>query len=347
MNKLFRHVRVFALSMVLLSAGVACATDINGAGASFPALAYEKWAASYKPRSEFTLNYQALGSGAGVKQITSKIVNFGGTDVPMSAQELSANGLMQFPTLIGGVVPVVNVADIGPGQLKLSGQVLADIFMGKIANWNDPKIAADNKGLKLPDQPIAVVFRADQSGAAFMFSTYLAQVSPEWKRNVGAGASVVWPVGVGGKGNDGSASYVKRLQGSIGFVEYATVIQNKMAYVQLKNRDGQFVSPSEATLKAAAAHATWDAAAGFGEILVNEPGADSWPVTNATFVLMHKVQVEAERGKSVLGYFDWAFRDGAQLATSLGYVPLPENVVKKIRDAWKAQLKDAAGNALW
>jgi phosphate transport system substrate-binding protein len=346
MNKLFRLISAITLPVVLLSGGVACAGDITGAGATFPANAYAKWATTYKTH-DFSVNYQAIGSGAGIKQIVARIVDFGASDVPMSTEELSANGLIQFPTLVGGIVPAVNIAGIGPGQLKLSGDVLADIFLGKIARWNDPRIAADNKGVNLPDLKIVVVYRADQSGTAFVFTTYLAQVSPDWKRNVGVGSSVRWPAGIGGQGNEGAASYIHRLQGSIGFVEYATVMQNKMAYVQLKNRDGQFVSPSQASLKAAAAYAAWDAAKGFNVSLVNQPGKESWPITTTTFVLLHKMQPSAERGQSMLGFFDRAFREGSQLVSDLGYVPLPDNVVKMIHAAWKAEVKDAAGRALW
>lgn len=345
MNKLYRLFAATMLSGVLLSSGVAGASDITGAGATFPAMAYVKWAAIYKT-SDFSLTYQPIGSGAGIKQIATRIVDFGATDVPMSAEELAANGLFQFPTLIGGVVPVVNLAGIGPGKMKLSGEVLAGIFLGKITQWNDPRIAADNKELTLPNQKIVVVYRSDESGTAAVFTSYLAQVSPEWKRSVGAGKSVRWPVGIGGQGNEGAASYVRRLQGTIGFVEYATAIQNAMAYVQLKNRDGLFVSPSAASLKAAAAFASWDAAKGFGVSLVDQPGKESWPITMTTFVLLYKVQASPERGKSVLGFFNRAFTDGAQVASELGYVPLPDNVVKLIRAAWKAEVKGVAGNAL-
>lgn len=347
MDKLFRYLARISLLALLLADGVANATDINGAGATFPAVAYQKWAAAYRPHADFGMSYQAMGSGAGIKQIMARIVDFGASDVPMSAEELSANGLTQFPTLVGAVVPVVNIDGVQPGQLNLSGEVLADIFLGKIAQWNDPRIAADNKDLKLPNQRIAVVYRADQSGTAFVFSSYLSQVSPEWKRNVGAGASVRWPVGVGGKGNEGAASYVARLPGSIGFLEYALAMQSKVAYVKLKNRDGQFVAPSEAGVRAAAAHASWNAANGFAESLINQPGKDSWPIATTTFVLIQTTQMDAERGRTILGFFNWALKDGRQITTQQGYVPLPDTVVKLIGDAWQAQVKDATGKALW
>ena len=347
MNKLHLISRGVALCVAVLAGGAASAADITGAGASFPATVYEKWAAAYKIQADFSLHYQQLGSGAGVRQIVAKIVDFGASDVPLSAEELSAKGLTQFPTVVGGIVPVVNIAGIGPGQLKMSGEVLADIYQGKITKWNDPRVVAENKGLQLPDKAIAVVYRSDESGSALVFTSYLAQISADWKRNVGVGTSVRWPAGSGGRGNDGVASYVRRLQGSIGFTEYAAVKELALPYVQLKNRDGQFVAPSEASLKAAASQAAWDPARGFGESLVNLPGKESWPIATTTFVLLYKVPSSAERGKAILDFFDWEFRDGGQLATGLGYVPLPEKVANMIRAAWKVQVKDAAGNALW
>lgn len=347
MNKRFRLFSCITLFMACsLTSEVVCAVEVTGAGASFPAEAYQKWASVYKERADFGFYYQALGSGEGVRQIVSKYVDFGASDVPMNTGDLSAKGLVQFPTLVGGVVPVINLAGIEPGQMRLSGEILADIYLGKITRWNDPRLVAENKDLKLPDQTIAVVQRSDESGTAWVFTSYLAQVSPDWKRTVGVGKSVKWPVGAGGKGNDGVASYVHRLQGSIGFVEYSTAVKNKMTYVRLKNRDGQFVSPTAESLKAAAAHATWDASKGFDEIIINQAGKESWPIANTTFVLLYKVQPVAERGRAVLSFFDWAFSYGDQMAVDLGYVPLPENVTKLILDAWKVQIKDAAGNAL-
>ena len=346
MNKLYSLLAATMLSGVLWSCGAARASDITGAGATFPALAYERWGAIYKT-GDFSLTYQAIGSGAGVKQVVTKIVDFGASDVPLPPEELAEKGLLQFPTLIGGIAPVVNLAGVDAGKMRLSGEVLADIFLGKITQWNDPRIAADNKGLALPGQPIVVIYRSDESGTAAVFTSYLAQVSPEWKRNVGAGKSVRWPVGVGAKGNEGVVAYVHRLQGTIGFLEYAAVMQSNMAYTQMKNRDGQFVSPSVDSLKAAAAQASWDAAKGFGVSLVNQPGKESWPVTTTTYVMLHKSQSSADRGKSVLHFFNRAFTDGAAVASELGYVPLPDNVVKMIRAAWKAEVKDSAGNALW
>ncbi len=328
-------------------ASVSCATDITGAGATFPYPIYAKWAEAYKAQTGVGMNYQSIGSGGGIKQIKAKTVAFGASDAPLNPNELGLAGLTQFPTVVGGVVPVINVEGIAPGQLKLTSAALADIYMGKITKWNDTRIAADNKGMNLPDQAITVVHRADGSGTSFIFTTYLSQVSTEWLRSVGAGSAVQWPAGTGGKGNEGVASYVQRIKGSIGYVEYAYALQNKMNYVQLKNHDGQFVSPSEGNFKAAAANAKWDADKGFYEILTNEPGKDSWPITGATFILIHKTQDNAANAKEVLKFFDWAYSNGGKLAADLDYIPMPENVVKMIRNAWKAQVKDTAGNAIW
>ncbi|BBI99020.1 phosphate-binding protein PstS [Ferrigenium kumadai] len=346
-SKLKQLVLGIAAASAMAFAGVSQATDITGAGATFPYPIYAKWAEAYKAQTGAGMNYQSIGSGGGIKQIQAKTVDFGATDAPLNPNELGLAGLTQFPTVVGGVVPVINVEGVAAGQLKLSSAALADIYLGKIKKWNDPQIAADNKGVSLPDQAITVVHRADGSGTSFIFTTYLAQVSLEWKRSVGADKAVAWPTGTGGKGNEGVASYVQRIKGSIGYVEYAYALQNKMNYVQLKNREGQFVAPSDVSFKAAAANAKWDADKGFYEILTNEPGKDSWPITGATFILIHKTQENAANGKEVLKFFDWAFTNGDKMASDLDYVPLPENVTKMIRGAWKAQVKDAKGAALW
>ncbi len=343
LNHLFNGV---GLAVGLLSAS-AYAGDITGAGATFPYPVYAKWAEAYKIQTGVGMNYQSIGSGGGIKQIKAKTVDFGASDAPLKPEELAANGLTQFPTVIGGVVPVVNVAGITPGQLKLSSEVLAAIYQGKIAKWNDPKIVADNGGVNLPDQPITVVHRSDGSGTTFIFTTYLSQVSPDWMRGVGAAPAVEWPVGTGGKGNEGVASYVQRIKGSIGYVEYAYALQNKMTFVQLKNRDGSFVKPDADNFKAAAANAKWEADKGFYMILTNQPGKDSWPITGATFILIYKTQDKPESGKEVLKFFDWAYTNGDKLASSMDYVPLPANVKNMIRKAWAAQVKDASGKALW
>jgi len=347
MNKINRFLGSIGLSAALLAAGAANATDITGAGATFPYPVYAKWAETYKAQTGVGMNYQSIGSGGGIKQIKAKTVDFGASDAPLHPNELGLVGLTQFPTVIGGVVPVINVEGIAPGQLKLTGDTMSGIFMGKITKWNDPKIAADNAGVNLPDQAITVVHRSDGSGTSFIFTTYLSQVSLDWMRGVGAGSAVQWPVGTGGKGNEGVASYVQRIKNSIGYVEYAYALQNKMTYVQLKNRDGQFVKPDADNFKAAAANAKWDADQGFYMILTNQPGKDSWPITGATFILLHKSQEKPENGMAVLNFFDWAYSNGDKMAANLDYVPLPDSVTKMIRDSWKAQVKDTSGKALW
>ena len=346
-RKLKQFVLGLAAASAMTFAGISQATDITGAGATFPYPIYAKWAEAYKAQTGVGMNYQSIGSGGGIKQIKNKTVDFGASDAPLNPNELGLGGLTQFPTVIGGVVPVINVEGIAQGQLKLTGETLSDIYLGKITKWNDSRIAADNKGVNLPDQAIAVVHRADGSGTSFIFTTYLSQVSLEWKRGVGAGTAVQWPVGTGGKGNEGVASYVQRIKGSIGFVEYAYALQNKMNYAQLKNREGQFVKPDAGNFKAAAANAKWKASEGFYEILTNEPGKDSWPITGATFILMHTSQEKPENAEEVLKFFDWAYANGDKMAADLDYIPMPDNVKKMIRDSWKAQIKNAKGNAIW
>ncbi|MDE2118537.1 MAG: phosphate ABC transporter substrate-binding protein PstS, partial [Betaproteobacteria bacterium] len=316
------------------------------AGATFPYPIYAKWADAYKTQTGIGMNYQSIGSGGGIKQITAKTVDFGASDMPLKPEELDKNGLMQFPTVVGGVVPVINVNGIDIGTLKLDGTTLADIYLGKITKWNDPALVALNKDIKLPDENITVVHRSDGSGTSFIFTNYLSKASAEWKSSVGEGTAVSWKAGTGGKGNEGVASYVQRIKGSIGYVEYAYALQNKMNYVQMKNHDGQFVKPDENSFKAAAAGAHWDKAPGFYEILTDEAGKESWPISGATFILMHKVQEKPATGAEVLKFFDWAYDKGGKMAADLDYVPLPENVVKLIRATWKAQLKDTAGAPL-
>ena len=338
---------LLAASFSLGLVGSAFAADITGAGATFPYPIYAKWAEAYKAKTGIGLNYQSIGSGGGIKQIKAKTVDFGASDKPLKLEELEKEGLLQFPTVIGGVVPVVNLAGVQGGQIKLTGTVLADIFLGKIKKWNDPAIADLNKGVALPDQAITVVHRSDGSGTTFIFTNYLSKASADWKQKVGEEASVSWPAGVGGKGNEGVASYVKQIKGSIGYVEYAYALQNKMAYTMLQNKEGNFVSPNEESFKAAAASAHWDKAPGFYEILTDEPGKQSWPITGATFILMHKIQANPENAKIVLNFFKWAYTEGDKLALDLDYIPIPDNVVKLVENAWKAQIKDASGKALW
>lgn len=325
----------------------AMAADITGAGATFPYPIYAKWAETYKKETGTGLNYQSIGSGGGIKQIKAKTVDFGASDMPLKAEELEKEGLMQFPAIMGGVVPIVNLDGITPGQLKLTGPVLANIYLGKIAKWNAPEIAALNPGVKLPAEDITVVHRADGSGTSFLFTDYLSKVSPDFKSTVGAGTAVKWPVGVGGKGNEGVAANVQRIKNSIGYVEYAYAKRNKMSHTQLQNRDGQFVQPDDETFKAAAAGADWSKTPGFAVVLTDQAGKTSWPITGASFILLHKAQADTNKGKEVLKFFDWAYKNGGASATELDYVAMPAPVVKQVQDAWKAQVKDASGKAIW
>src|SRR5487761_2584142 len=325
MSTLNRFLASIGFTAAMLSAGTALASDITGAGATFPYPIYAKWAEAYKAQTNVGLNYQSIGSGGGIKQITAKTVNFGASDKPLTPEALAKDGLVQFPTVIGGVVPVINVEGVKPGQMKLTPETLVEIFMGKITKWNDPKLAVENKSLKLPDTDITVVHRSDGSGTTFIFVNYLSQVSPEWKSSVGADTAVQWPTGMGGKGNEGVAANVKSIKNSIGYVEYAYAKQNKMDYVLMKNRDGHFVTPDDINFKAAAANATWKAEENFYQILTNQPGKDSWPISGATFILMHAKEDNAESAKDVLKFFDWAYSNGDKLATELDYVPLPDS----------------------
>lgn len=347
MDKINSILRTATLLAVLAVSTTALATDITGAGATFPYPIYAKWAEAYKAQTGAGMNYQSIGSGGGIKQIQAKTVDFGASDAPLHPEELAKSGLTQFPTVIGGVVPVVNLESVATGTLKLTGQVLADIYQGKITKWNDARIVADNAGIALPDKTITVVHRADGSGTTFIFTTYLAQVSASWKADVGADKAVKWPAGTGGKGNEGVASFVQTIKNSIGYVEYAYALQNKMNFVQLKNLDGQFVKPNDDSFKAAAANAKWDKNNGFYEILTNEPGKASWPITGATFVLIQKSPEKIENAKEVLKFFDWAYTNGDKMAADLDYVPLPAKLKATIHDAWKEQVKDSSGKALW
>ena len=336
-------------SLVLGSALVASslpvlAQDVTGAGASFPAPVYAKWADAYNKATGVRVNYQSVGSGAGIKQIKSKTVDFGASDAPLKDEELAADGLIQFPMVIGGVVPVVNIAGVAPGKLRLNGQVLGDIYLAKITKWNDPAITALNPGVALPDAAIAVIRRADGSGTSFNFTNYLSKVNPEWKTRVGEGTAVNWPTGAGGKGNEGVSAYVKQLPNSIGYVEYAYAKQNKMAYTLLQNQAGVFVAPDDATFKAAAANADWSKT--FYQVLTGQPGKDSWPITAATFILMHKVQDKPANAAHALKFFDWAYRDGDKMADDLDYVPMPDTVKQLVRKLWKDQLKDTSGKTI-
>lgn len=347
MTKLNTLLKSIGLATALMTASAAFATDITGAGATFPYPIYAKWAEAYKANTGTKMNYQSIGSGGGIKQIIAKTVDFGASDMPLTPEALEKDGLMQFPAVMGGVVPVINVSGVEAGQLKLDGTVLADIFLGKITKWNDAAIAALNADVKLPDAVITVVHRSDGSGTTFIFTNYLTKVSDDWKKTVGEGTAVSWKAGTGGKGNEGVASYVQRIKNSIGYVEYAYALQNKMIYTQLKNRDGQFVKPDDSSFKAAAAGADWEHAVGFYELLTNEPGKASWPITGATFILMHKVQDKPEAALSVLSFFDWAYANGNEMAAALDYVPIPDKLQKLVRAAWKKEIKAADGKAIW
>ena len=345
LNHVFANVLVVALALL---ASAASAVDITGAGATFPYPIYAKWAEAYKAKTGVGMNYQSIGSGGGIKQIQNKTVDFGASDMPLKPEDLNKDGLLQFPTVIGGDVPVVNLEGVTAGQLKLTGPVLADIYLGKIVKWNDPAIVKLNPTLKLPDSEITVVHRSDGSGTTFIWVNYLSKVSPEWKQKVGEGTAVAWPTGVGGKGNEGVASYVQRVKGSIGYVEYAYALQNKMASVQLQNRDGNFVTPSAETFKAAAAGADWSKVPGYYLVLTDQPGKNAWPVSGATFILMYKSQPKPEKAREVLKFFDWAYSsEGDKLADSLDYVPLPDAVTGQIKNTWKSEIKDTSGKPIY
>jgi len=331
----------------LTLAATAHAIDITGAGATFPYPIYAKWAEAYNAKTGVKINYQSIGSGGGIKQIQNKTVNFGASDKPLKPEELDKDGLLQFPTVVGGVVPVINIEGISSGKLRLNGEVLANIFLKKITKWNDAAIAAINPGVSLPDAAITVVHRSDGSGTTFVFVNYLSKVSKEWSDKVGADTAVSWPAGVGGKGNEGVASYVQRIKGSIGYVEYAYAKQNGLTYAMMQNREGEFVKPGIASFQAAAKYAEWDKAPGFYEILTNEPGKESWPIAGATFILMHKMQVNPAAAREVLKFFDWGYTQGDKMAESLDYVPMPDTIVKLIQKHWSTNMKGKDGSAVY
>ncbi|MFZ2737098.1 MAG: phosphate ABC transporter substrate-binding protein PstS [Burkholderiaceae bacterium] len=340
----FKHA-VSSLPVVaaLATCGMAAAQDVTGAGASFPAPLYSKWAADYFKTTGAKMNYQSVGSGAGIRQIDAKTVDFGASDMPLTDEELAKKGQIQFPTVIGGVVLVVNIQGLTAGQLKLNGQVLGDIFLGKITKWTDPAIKALNPRLALPDVAIAPVRRADGSGTSFIFTNYLSKTNAEWKSKVGEGTAVNWPVGAGGKGNEGVAAFVGRLPNSIGYVEYAYVKQNKMVYAQMQNSAGNFVSPDENAFKAAAAGANWTKS--FYQILTQQPGKNAWPMTGATFILMHKLQDKPAQASAALKFFAWAYKNGDQAADDLDYVAMPASVKLMIEKSW-SEIKDGSGKSV-
>ena len=322
------------------------AAEISGAGATFPYPIYAKWAAAYADKTGVKMNYQSIGSGGGIAQIRARTVDFGASDMPLKPEVLAKDALMQFPPVIGAEVMVVNLPGIQAGQMTLDGPTIADIYLGKITKWDDPAIAKLNPGLQLPSTAIAVVHRSDGSGTTFIFTNYLSKVSPEWKATVSEGTSVQWPTGLGGKGNEGVSAITSRTIGGIGYVEYAYALQNKMVHTKLVNRDGVALEPSIAVFQSAAAHADWKNAPGLYLILTNQPGNDTWPITGATFILMHKTQDQPDRAKQVLQFFDWAYKNGADMAKSLAYVPMPPSAVEIFEDSWK-QIVGPDGKPVW
>ncbi|MDP3407859.1 phosphate ABC transporter substrate-binding protein PstS [Bosea sp. (in: a-proteobacteria)] len=340
-----RKLLILAAATIGLS-GAAQAADITGAGATFPFPIYSKWAEAYKKETGIGLNYQSIGSGGGIRQIKAKTVAFGATDAPLKGEDLAKDGLIQFPTVMGGVVPAINIAGIDARQLKLTGPLIAEIYMGTVKKWNDPKIVALNPGLKLPDANITPVYRSDGSGTTFVFTDYLSKVSADWKSKVGTNTSVQWAVGIGGKGNEGVSASVKQVANSIGYVEYAYAKQNKLSYALIQNADGQFPDPDDKSFQAAAANADWNAAPGFGISLNNQKGAQAWPITAATFLLVHAKPEKPEEVGAALKFVDWAFKNGDQLALDLEYVPLPANVKDQVRASWKG-VTDPAGKPIF
>ena len=319
---------------------------INGAGATFPYPLYSKWAYEYNKKTGLKMNYQSIGSGGGIKQIKAKTVDFGASDAPLTAEDLDGSGLMQFPMAIGGVVPVVNIAGVGSGEIKLTGEALADIYRGEIVKWNDKRIASLNPGVKLPDDSISVVHRADGSGTSWIFTNYLDKVNRAWHEKVGFGTAVNWPTGVGGKGNEGVATYVKRMKNSIGYVELAYAVQNKLTTTKLENREKVFVAPTIESFMAAAAGADWNNTPGYAVVLTDQPGKDAWPIAGATFIIVYKKPENCENTKSVLEFFDWSYKNGAGMAKGLDYVPIPKEVSDVMEKAWERELS-CNGKALW
>ena len=337
-----------AASIALAIAGTpALAADISGAGATFPYPIYAKWADIYKKETGVGLNYQSIGSGGGIKQIQNKTVTFGASDMPLKAEQLQKDGLVQFPMVMGGVVPVINVEGVKTGEIVLDGPTVAKMFLGEIKTWNDAAIKKLNPNVNLPAQPVVVVHRSDGSGTTFLFTDYLAKVSPDWKSKVGTNTAVQWPAGIGAKGNEGVANNVAQTKGAIGYVEYAYAKQNKLPYARLVNKDGQPVEPTAETFVAAAASADWNAAPGFGVVLTDEAGARSWPITGATFILMHKQPKDPAAATEALKFFAWAYAKGDQMALELDYVPMPDNVVGAIQKVWAQEFKDAGNKPLF
>lgn len=350
MKSIFQNIAYGSIALLVLltvATGVyADNTTINGAGASFPYPVYSQWAYKYNQLTGVQLNYQSIGSGGGIAQIKAKTVDFGASDAPLKKEELDEAGLLQFPMIMGGVVPVVNIKGINAGELKLTPELLADIFLGKVTKWNDAAIQAVNPGVSLPKTAITVVHRADGSGTTWIYTNYLDKVSAEWHEKVGTGKAVDWPVGVGGKGNEGVAVNVQRVNGGIGYVEFAYALQNKLTHVQLKNKDGHFVNPTIETFQAAAAGADWETAPGFYMVLTDQPGADSWPITGASFILLYKEQADAAQIKAILDFFKWCYSHGQEIAVKLHYVPIPDTVIQLVEKQWKTSIQ-AQGASVW
>lgn len=342
----WRTIMLLPLVGVLNSTAIAATINITGAGATFPAPVYSLWTQKYAKTHEVHINYQPIGSGGGIKQIIAKTVNFGASDKPLSQDELNNHTLMQFPTVLGAVVPVVHLTAVKPNSLKLTGHVLADIFQGKIKNWSDPSIAALNPGVNLPNKNITIIHRSDSSGTTLLFTSYLSKVSADWAKNIGADVTVKWPAGVGGKGNEGVSLYIKQIEGAIGYVENSYATTNKLSYVQLKNQDGIFADPTVEAVKAAAQSANWNDAS---QLLIDMPGQVTWPICGTTYILIHTTpsKDDAFKTKAILDFFDWAYTNGQEDALSLQYVPLPSEVIEKIKQQWKSQIKDTAGNTVW
>ena len=338
---------IIAAGLVAAATLPAAAADISGAGATFPYPIYAKWADTYKKETNFGLNYQSIGSGGGIKQIQAKTVTFGASDMPLKADQLEKDGLVQFPTVMGGVVPVVNIEGIKSGEIVLDGATLARIFLTEIKTWNDPAIQKLNPNTKLPAQPIVVVHRSDGSGTTFLFTDYLSKVSADWKSKVGANTAVEWPGGLGAKGNEGVANNVSQTKGSIGYVEYAYAKQNKMTHTKLVNKDGKTVEPTAESFMAAATAADWEGTPGFGVVLTNESGAGAWPLAGATFILIHKQPKDGAAATDALKFFAWAYAKGDKMALDLDYVPMPDKVVNAIQKVWATQIKDANGKPLF
>jgi len=332
--------------LALSAAATAAAADISGAGATFPYPVYSKWAEAYKAKTGVGLNYQSIGSGGGIKQIKAATVTFGASDKPLEQKDLDEAGLVQWPQVIGGVVPVINVPGIKPGELQLDGATLAAIYLGEIANWNDARIKALNPKATLPNLAIAPVYRSDGSGTNFLFTTYLSGVSETFKTKVGANSSVEWPSGIGAKGNEGVANMTTQTSGAVGYVEYAYAKQNAMTFLRMKNKDGKFVAPEAKAFQAAAANADWEKAPGYYLILTDQPGAASWPITGASFIIVYKAPKDPASTLEALKFFAWAYKDGIDLANQLDYVPLPEKVAKLVEKTWKETIK-VDGKPLW